>query len=326
MDNQTEENGQPVNGTALPALAGFTLKNRNGGTYSPGRLYSIEKKMEVKEAYFHLQQEMFPKPPSFRSVAIRAKVDKKYAGRVIREIHANGDITDPFVIREANRLAIVHRGPGSKTLAVADQIFLLSLRAENPARPLRSYVLELSNQQGKLVSESTISLWFLKAFDHRGSFRKPNLIPLDKYRVGNIARYVEFMKLKDLISDHLRFNFVDEKHIVNKDTVPNKIRACPLTGRVDAIQVSGDFREAYSVIAVISANPTKDHPVAYTIGQDNGNSNAFLKFVEALIQSGFCNMARHLLWTMLPFTLVELLLVWRTCSGMLSWMDAPCAF
>jgi hypothetical protein len=244
MDNQTEENGQPVNGTALPALAGFTLKNRNGGTYSPGRLYSREKKREVKEAYFHLQQEMFPRPPSFRSVAIRAKVDKKYAGRVIREIHANGDITDPFVIREANRLAIVHRGPGSKMLAVADQILLLSLQAENPAWPLRSYVLELSNQQGKLVSESTISLWFLKAFDHRRSFRKPNLIPLDKYRVGNIARYIEFLKLKDLITDHLRFNFVDEKHIINKDTVPNKVRACPLTGRVDAIQVSGNFREA----------------------------------------------------------------------------------
>jgi DDE superfamily endonuclease len=271
----------------LPALPGFMLKNLNGGTYSPGRMYSIEKKADVKEAYLELILEIYPLRPSYRALAKRAKVSLNYAMKVAREIDANGDISDPNVIREENRLAIVRRGPGSKTLSVTHEIFLLSLRSENPSRPLGSYVFELYTTHGVRVSESTISSWFLKRFKHRGSFRKPNLIPLDKYRLDNVARFMEFMDTKRMIVDHRGFNFVDEKHIVNKDTVPNKVRACPLTGRVDTIAVSGDFREAYSIIAVISANPTKPKPIAYTIGKENGNANAFLSFIELMISSRF---------------------------------------
>jgi DDE superfamily endonuclease len=161
------------------------------------------------------------------------------------------------------------------------------LRTENPAGPLYSYVSELYLYNETRVSESTISRWFQNRFDYRGSFRKPNMVPLDKYWLVNIARYLEFMHKKEVISDHRRFNFLDEKHIVNKDTVPNKVRACPLTGRIDSIQVSGDFREAYSIIALISADPSKPKPVVYTIGKKNGDANSFLLFIELLISSGY---------------------------------------
>jgi hypothetical protein len=272
----------------FPSLPHLTFRNMNGGTYVQGRMYSIEKKAEVKDAYIELIQELYPLKPTYHVIARRAKVGYNYARKVVREVNAhNGSIVDPYLLREQHRLSIGPIQPGKKTLSVADEIFLLSLRSDNPARPLSSYVNELYHSRGLQISESTISRWLLYRFDFRGSFRKPNLVPLDKYRLENIARYKEFMDKKFMITDHRRFIFLDEKHIVNKDTVPNMVRACPITGRVSAIQVSGDFREAYSIIAVISANPTKVKPVAYTIGQKNGDANSFLFFIELLISSRY---------------------------------------
>jgi hypothetical protein len=272
----------------FPSIPTLTSKNVNGGTYVKGRMYTLERKTEVQDAYLELLQEMYPLRPTYHAIARRARVGYKYARQVAREVDAkNGSITDPDLIREQIRLSNGPTRPGKKTLSAADEIFLLSLRADNPARPLNSYVNELYHSRGVRISESTISRWFLTRFDYRGSFRKPNLVPLDKFRLENIARYKEFMDKKESITDHRRLIFLDEKHIVNKDTCPNLVRACPLTGRVSCIQVSGDFREAYSVIAAISANPTKAKPVAYTIGVKNGDANSFLFFIELLISSRY---------------------------------------
>jgi hypothetical protein len=80
---------------------------------------------------------------------------------------------------------------------------------------------------------------------------------------------------------------LDEKHIVNSDAAPNKVRANPLTGYIDNIPVSGDFRDAYNLMAVITGNPAKTHPIVYSIGRDNGDAMAFLVFVTSLIDAGF---------------------------------------
>jgi hypothetical protein len=54
-----------------------------------------------------------------------------------------------------------------------------------------------------------------------------------------------------------QMNFLDGKHIVNGDTLLKMVCADPLTGYVDAIPVSGDFRDAHNVFAVVSGSPTK---------------------------------------------------------------------
>jgi hypothetical protein len=45
----------------------------------------------------------------------------------------------------------------------------------------------------------------------------------------------------DMFPDHSKWNFLDKKHMVNKDCLPKTIRAGPLTGYVDTIEVSGTF-------------------------------------------------------------------------------------
>jgi hypothetical protein len=79
------------------------------------------------------------------------------------------------------------------------------------------------------------------------------------------------------------WNFLDEKHIVNKDAIPAKGRADPLTGYVDFIPVTGDFREAYNIFAVISGDPLKPRPIQYRISKENGSAATYLMFIKALI-------------------------------------------
>jgi hypothetical protein len=80
----------------------------------------------------------------------------------------------------------------------------------------------------------------------------------------------------DLLFDHTKWNFLDEKHIVsNKDAIPPKGRANPLTGYVDFIPVTVDFRDSYNVFAVISGNPSKPRPIQYQINLENGNAETF---------------------------------------------------
>jgi hypothetical protein len=90
-----------------------------------------------------------------------------------------------------------------------------------------------------------------------------------------------------LFQDHSRWNFLNEKHLVNKDVLPNHVRACPLTGRVPAIPVRGDFREAYNLFAIILTNPDKPYPIDGMIGRDNGNPASFVAFIQYLISTRF---------------------------------------
>jgi hypothetical protein len=91
----------------------------------------------------------------------------------------------------------------------------------------------------------------------------------------------------DFLFDHTKWSFLDEKHIVNKDAIPPKGRANPLTGYVNFILVTGEFRESYNIFAIISGNPVKPRPVQYQIDQENGTAETFMCFIQALIISSF---------------------------------------
>jgi hypothetical protein len=118
-----------------------------------------------------------------------------------------------------------------------------------------------------------------------GRLKKPNLVLLDMFKNENIIKYHEYIEKMERLPDKTKFHFFDEKHLVNKVVLPNKTRADPLTGYMNAILVRGDFREAYNLLAIISSNPTKPSPIHCVIGKDNGSSKSFTAYIMELISS-----------------------------------------
>ena len=94
-------------------------------------------------------------------------------------------------------------------LAKEEVVLLLSLQAENSSCPNKHYAIRLYEADVmQQVSPQFISDWFKKGFAHKGSFWKPNLIPLDKFRPKNIVRYLEYRAKIEQLFDHSKFHFV----------------------------------------------------------------------------------------------------------------------
>ena len=72
--------------------------------------------------------------------------------------------------------------------------FLLSLRSEIPNRPNLDYCRKLLAFSGTVISSSFVSNYFAKAWTFSGKYRKPNLIPLDKFRPRNVLKFAPFRK------------------------------------------------------------------------------------------------------------------------------------
>jgi transposase len=260
-----------------------TLRNANGGWYQSGKVFTLPKRLEIGYEYLDLSIDLWPARPTHRQLAVKSKISKGMARKIVMELENTGSLTDPELINSDK----TRDRERTYYLEPLEELFLLALRSEKPARPNREYVAELAKYHGTIVSTSFISDWFMKRFDHKGSFRKPNLVPLDKFKQENVIRYIDYKLKCKLMFDHSKFHFIDEKHLVNKDSVPKKLRACPLTGRMDFIPVSGDFREAYNLIACISGNPLKTKPCVYTIGKENGTAECFVAFCEMMVGSGW---------------------------------------
>ena len=172
-------------------------------------------------------------------------------------------------------------------LSHEEEVFLLSLRAEEPSRPNSSYIKELKDAFGTTIMAAFLVEWFKYRFEFSGNFRKASKVPMDKFKESNWFRYYEYRMLLNLITDHSVFVFVDEKHISNSNGHDVKVRRDPLTGIVPCIKVSGNFRDSYSIIAAISPNPEKEHPIYATMSKTNNDSNAFMVFIESMITSGY---------------------------------------
>ncbi len=145
--------------------------------------------------------------------------------RCIRDSENAGSLTDP----EATTSEIRRDKEKHFYLNPTEELFLLALRAEDPARPNRDYITQLALYYGTSVSLSFISLWFKTRFDYKGSFRKPNLVPLDKFRQENVIRFVESKLKCSLLTDKSRFRFIDKTPPVHLNTVPNTLTRCPLS-------------------------------------------------------------------------------------------------
>jgi hypothetical protein len=220
--------------------------------------------------------------PNILGVAREAKVSRTFVVKVVEELE-DGGLVDP----EMHLSTTTNCTGVCGFLDIEHELFILGLRAENPARSNQDYCNNLRTVFGVEMSTSSVSNFFLKRFDHAGNFRKAVLVPLDKWRVNNKARYFEFMYKVRRLSDHTRWVFFDEKHLVNKDTLPGKVRANPLTGHVDSIGVSGDFRDAFNLLAAISCNPAKPRPMVYSMGKKNGDAESYMAFIRRLIVIGW---------------------------------------
>jgi hypothetical protein len=247
---------------------GLLLQNENGGYYQPGRNYDFRTKMQVALIFAELWQQIFPAIPRVADVARASQVGWKFAAKVIREIITTGNLFDP----EELRLRQNQSRECGDWLSQEQEVYLLSLRAADASRPLHDYINNLEESYGTRITAAYLSKWFKTRWQFRGTLRKANLIPYDKFKPENMARFVEFRHWLDVLFDHTKFNFLDEKHIVNSDAVPNKVRANPLTGYIGNIPVSGDFRDAYNLMAVITGNRRKPNRIVYSIGRDNGDA------------------------------------------------------
>jgi hypothetical protein len=241
----------------------------------------MPKKLEISYMDLDLCYEKYQEEgPSQWDLASQAKISTKYARKVIIELTNTGSLTDPEVtnserVREKDK--ILYLDP-------AEELFMLALHAEKPARANTDYVTQLYTFYGALVSTKFILEWFKTRFHFNGSFRKPNLVPINKFRQENVIRFVECYLKCQLLYDHSQF---DKKHLVNSDTVPKKEHRCPLTGRTEFISVSGSFCQTYNMIACISGNPLKQKHAIYTIGKDNGTLASFMSFCLLMVKSGW---------------------------------------
>jgi hypothetical protein len=229
-----------------------------GDFFENGKQYLFAKKWEVT-FYFWLWEANWPvQPTNMRVLGRESSVSASYARRVVQELTTTGCLQNLCVTKlEKN----VTHGVGLD-FTVKEEVFLLALRIDCPFRPKSDYVGKLREYYGREVSASNISNWFQKQYDYAGSYKVPNLVPIDNWMMRNATRVMTFRAIMDMFPDHSRWNFLDEKHIVNRDTLPKLVRADPLTGYVNVIPVSGNFRNAHNIFAVLSPSPTKRRSMA----------------------------------------------------------------
>ena len=131
-----------------------------------------------------LRANNYPTQPSVRSVARKTRVGWKFASKVIKELLETGNLLDPELTRPKQKESGCFVDVGSRALNLEEEVFLLALRAETPNRPNLDCIREPDRRCGAKVSTAFITEWFKKRFDHPGNFRKPNLVPLDKFRTA----------------------------------------------------------------------------------------------------------------------------------------------
>ena len=258
-------------------VPGNVRLNQNGGFYRPGVSYSIDVKLKVAAIIRRHQRECYPEPIVIKAIAVESGVSRAFVYSILKELDEKETVEDPSSKPKSTTRVVCGM------LEYEHEMFLLALRAEKPARSNADYVRHLWSSYNIKVSESSISNFWLHRFDNKGNYKKPNLVPLDKFKIENRVRYFEFMEIVSKLRDHTRWKFFDEKHLANKDTLLNKVRANPLTGQVDCIPVSGDFRETYNLLAAITVRTDCGNPMVYTMGQFNGTAESFMHFIKLLI-------------------------------------------
>ena len=157
--------------------------NKTRGSYRHGISYSIEKKIKVAECYIRLKEEKKGGRPNLSEIARTCSVSDKFVKKIEEELLVHGRV----LTKEELKPRHTKIGPGANSLDTIDEVALLFLYLDEPSRSLPNYREELYHATGTIVSESTISRFFVHGFPIKGSMRQPNLIPYDKFKPENLA-------------------------------------------------------------------------------------------------------------------------------------------
>jgi transposase len=255
--------------------------NDNGGQYQNGRSYDMVKKFEVAKVYKEMMDSTGK--ASSRNVAAATGVSKKFALKVINEV-TSGGLVDPATVERDHV-----RGRGARSLTVADEALLLSLYNDCPSRSLNNYKKNLYQTTGTYVDESTISRWFNHRHPFKGSVRKSNMVPIDKYKPENIARAINYVA--EIAQFHpSKLKFGDEKHLKGAEIFVRGVRRNPITGVVPDTIVDSDFRNTYNLTGFCGIDP-RSAPMSWTIQDGINDSESFSHAIERAVASNF--LKRH---------------------------------
>ena len=263
----------------VPANSNISI-NTNGGAYVKGNALSLERKLEVASIYERHFAETSPNRPNLSIVAQEAKVSPPTVAKIADELDCHGSVQVP-----PDKNVCQPKGVGAKSLPMEAQLVLLRLLEKNPFRTRRSYVRRLYQITGISVSESTISRFFLKGFPIKGSLRKPDLIPRDKFKPENVAQYFEYINFIRQI-DPRRLKFGDEKLLKGAEVYCKKGRRHVLTGETPQFLVNGDFRNTYAIIGFCGID-RKAPPLSFSIHDEKNDSYNFSTAVTEAIAEGF---------------------------------------
>ena len=167
--------------------AGFCI-NQRGGTYINGKACPLQDKAAVAKKYFDLEENLLAgQHISVQSLAKTPSVSWGFANKVVGEIES-GLLIDPST-KAQGRIC----GDGALALTDEDGFYLLHLWKLNNPFTLQDYAIHLAANRGTFVSRAAIGKWSHTTFPFKGSMRKLNRIPNDKFTDNNILCWAEYV-------------------------------------------------------------------------------------------------------------------------------------
>jgi hypothetical protein len=248
--------------------------NSNNGMYLPGRSYPYLKKLEVDRCYEQLAAFTLFGRPNLNEVARLCQVDSSFVARIETERWLHGRILHPDEIRLSHNAAV---GPGALTLTTFEEVTLLWLRQQQPYRTLKSYRDMLLYYTGTDVSTSTIERFFLEATPFRANMVKPNLVPIDKFKVENEIKARQFM-ITFMTLNPEKITFGDQKPLRSQELSNRNVRKDPLTGECPAMITDPDFRNTSNITSFTTINRFKPAPVWFDVHK---NMNDAVRIIES---------------------------------------------
>jgi transposase len=259
--------------------AGFYVNSR-GGTFEHGKAQPIQDKVAVARKYFEHEENLLAgQSISVMSLAKACFVSWGFASKVVGEIE-NGQLIDPRTSVQGRK-----RGNGAITLTDGDGFYLLHLRKLNNRFTLRDYAHRLAIDRGTYVSKTVICKWFRTTFTFKGSMRKLNKVPIDKFTDNNVLRWAEFNYRVGQVPPW-RLVFGDEKPLKGGELFDRWGRADPLTGIVEDFVVDSDWRNTYAITGLCRIGRHRP-PFSYIVHDGSNNAAVFCDFVIQNLSCGF---------------------------------------
>ncbi len=126
--------------------------------------------------------------------------------------------------------------------------------------------------------------WFHFAFPISGRLCKPNLVPYDKFRPGNIKAWDYLGHLSKISAELLKYG--NKKSLKGRAIFNKKARRDVLTGLVLQTMMDPDLCNTYSIIGICGIS-RRSSPMRYLITDTTVDADLFLLEIESAIAHGY---------------------------------------